>query len=520
MSSGPLEQFLPPNCFCVSGLITLEQFTLALKCMDVMFNDEELPIMWIRTENGTQPAMPAVLLFRKLGLKFPANNKAVNMCNDKVYKNVEEVICTIKEKLNEACLSLVQEFSKMNTSRSGLINRSEFRLIFQKCNISMSAVDLEHLLARFNMRRKDGLVDFIMFVNKLKSRSRLSFMKKMVKQVEQRQGSNFCGPSNGTKEVISAVEAEWLLFQLCQGPFVQLLAQFRQADVLGNGCIHLDDFKEIIEKTILTPLTAEQVNSFAVLLGEQGSTVLPFMKFIDLIQDRPSTFELKEEVERLSSLIKVHYRIDKIRYHKSFEMDLSRYSHAQTPRKLPEIHLIVWDLLQHKFWQFCRSFISECRNNECSADKEKLDAVLMRMNCVLLPEELKTLWHSLPITYPVESISLRKLLSYFVNMKRPKDFGGKRQSPVETVQTRITGDITKYWKEVKAILKSRDPQGTGQVSFSEICSTFLTLQINVGPTEFDILCQAFDFNQDGNFHYMPFLQFYMRKQKYITMSYD
>ncbi|XP_069829252.1 uncharacterized protein [Dendropsophus ebraccatus] len=457
--SESLEKFLPPCCLCASGMITLEQFTTALKCMGVMFNEEELLNMWTRTENVTRSAIPAVFLYRKLGIKFPVNGKAGTISNDKIVKSFEEVIYSIKEKLNEACLSLVQEFSKMNTSRPGLINRSEVRLVLQKFNIPMTAVDLEHLLARFNrksrfnMRRKDGLVDFLCFVNKLKSRSRISFMKKMVEQAEQRQSSNVCGNSSSTREWVSAEEAEWLLFQLCQGPFIQLLAQFR-----------------------------------------------------------PSTFELKEEVEHLSSRIKVHHRIDKIRYHKNFEMDLSRYTHAQTPRNLPEIHLIVWDLLQHKFWQFCRTFINECRNDECSADKEKLDAVLFRMNHVLLPEELEILWHSLPITYPVESISLRKLLSYFVNMKRPKDLGNRRERPVETIQTRIAKDIIKYWKEIKSILRSRDPRGTGQVSFAEICSIFLTLQINVGPIEFDILCQACDLNLDGNFHYIPFLQFYTKKK--------
>ncbi|KAM3924797.1 uncharacterized protein RB166_008152 [Leptodactylus fuscus] len=525
--SGAIEKFLPPCCLCASGLITMEQFTATLKCMRVSFNDEELQNMWARTENVTRTAMPAVLLFRKLGLKFPGNDKDGSICNDKMNKSIVEVICTIKGKLNEACLSLVQEFNKMNSSRSGLISRSEFRLVLQKFNIPMTAVDLEHLLARFNMRRKDGLVDFLVFVKKLKSRSKLSFMKKMVEQAEQRQDSDIRGSSNGTREDLSAKEAEWLLFQLCQGPFIQLLARFRQADTLGNGRIYQDDFKEIIEKTIEMPLTTEQVKSFAVLLGDEGSTFLPFLKFIALIQDRPSTSELKEEVERLSTQIKVHYRMDKIRYRKNFEMDLSRYTHAQTRRKLPEIHLIVWDLLQHKFWQFCRSFIHECRNDDCSADKEKLDAVLIRMNCVLLPEELEALWYSLPITYPVESISLRKFLSYFVNMKRPKDCGVKRESPVETVQTRISRDIIKYWKEMKSVLRSRDPSGTGQVSFSEICSILLTLPINVGPIEFDILCQAFDLKQDGSFHYIPFLQFYTRKKckqhKYIThptMSYD
>ncbi|XP_066445385.1 uncharacterized protein [Eleutherodactylus coqui] len=230
-------------------------------------------------------------------------------------------------------------------------------MVCYACCSSFQKVEMK--VSRFNLRRKDGLVDFPAFVNKLKSRSKLSFMKRMVDQAEQRQGSNISGTSEG----FLAEEAEWLLFQLCQGPFIHLLAQFRkchmvtskwcflgnaenyakcEADALGNGCIHHNDFKEIVEKTIQTPVTPEQVRSFAVLLGEEGSTFLPFIKFIALIQDRPSTFELKEEVDRLSSLTKVYHRMDSILTNPFQNFFYNGSYHAQTPRKLSEKNAMLY----------------------------------------------------------------------------------------------------------------------------------------------------------------------------------
>lgn len=284
-----------------------------------------------------------------------------------------------------------------------------------------------------------------------------------------------------------------------------------KADIHRNGNVSQEEFKEIIENTIQVQLTPAHIKSFVALLGNQKSNSISFMNFIAFLQERPTTSELKEEIAVLSSLLTVHHRIDKIRYQKAFKMDLSRYTNAQSPRKLQELHLMVWDLLQHKFWQFCKVFISICKNDECSADKEKLDAIFLRMNCVLLPEELEALWYSLPITYPVQSVSLRKFFSYFANMKKPKDCGPRRASPVQTIQNQLAADIIKYWEEIKSVLRSRDPLGTGQVSFTEICAIFLTLKLNIGPMEFDTLCQAFDFNQDGNFHYIQFLKFYIKK---------
>lgn len=93
----------------------------------------------------------------------------------------------------------------------------------------------------------------------------------------------------------------------------------------------------------------------------------------------------------------------------------------------------------------------------------------------------------------------------------PYFFGPRRASPVQTIQNQLAADIIKYWEEIKSVLRSRDPLGTGQVSFTEICAIFLTLKLNIGPMEFDTLCQAFDFNQDGNFHYIQFLKFYIKK---------
>ncbi|XP_075456794.1 uncharacterized protein LOC142495340 isoform X2 [Ascaphus truei] len=510
--SESFKKYLPSCCLHSSGSVSFLQFKDALSSIGLVFTDDELAYIWMRIEKTTSAAVPTILLFSKLGLPFP-DNTGEHVLNGKTSGRIEEIIRAIKEKLNEACLSMLQEFNQLNSSGTGLVSRSAFRLVLKNFNIPMRAVDMEHLLARFNLRRKDGMVDFSTFVGKIKSRSSLSFMQKMLENAEQRTQYDDSGAFKSPSEGLTALEAEWKLFQLCQGLFIRLLTHFRKSDGLGNGFINWEDFKEIIKKTMQIQLTEEQVNSLAVILRDRDANSVCYLNFLSLIQDRPTTCELKEEIERLSYLVKVHHRLDKIRYRKNFELELSRYTHAQTPRNLHELNSIIWNLLQNKFWHFCKVFISICRNEDCTADKEKLDAILLRMNVILLPEELEHLWYSLPISYPVEAISLQKLLSYFVNMRKPKGCGPKKENPVETIQTKLTTDIVKYWKETKSIMKDRDPNGTGQVSFTEMCAIFLALKLKVGPVEFDTLCQAFDLNENGNFHYIPFLTFYIKKNK-------
>ncbi|XP_077327529.1 EF-hand calcium-binding domain-containing protein 6-like [Lithobates pipiens] len=337
-----LKKFLPPSCLQPPGVITFQQFTEALRRMGIEFSEDELANLWTRTGNNTSVALPTVLLLKKLGSTFQEIPKDQCIWDAHMRRCTGEIIIAIKQKimflvydsfLNEACFLMLKEFSKMNSSQTNLTSRSEFRLVLQNFNIPMTAVDLEHLLARFNLRRKDGLVDYIAFVNKLKSRSRLSFMKKMLEETEERQKMDTGEPSG---EGLSAMEAERQLFHLCQGPFIQLLVRFNKADILRNGNVSQEEFKEIIENTIQVQLTPAHIKSFVALLGNQKSNGISFINFIAFLQDRPTTSELKEEIAVLSSILTVHHRIDKIRYQKAFEMDLSRYTNAQSPRKLQE----------------------------------------------------------------------------------------------------------------------------------------------------------------------------------------
>ncbi|KAE8615064.1 hypothetical protein XENTR_v10008397 [Xenopus tropicalis] len=504
------HKYLPPSCLHSSGLVTFQEFKSALKAVSLLYSDNEIEDMWTRFWNTTSAVVPTAVLFRKLGLTFPVISNNTTLHETRI--SIEKIISRVKEKLNEPCMSMLQQFSRLDSSQTGLVSRCDFRRFLSNVNIPMKPVDTEHLLARFNLRRKDGMVDFLAFAEKLKSRSSLSFMKQMFKDKKQRINDDTDGHEESHREFLTAVQAEWRLFLLCQGPFVRLLMQFRENDGTGDGFVSFEVFKAIMEKMQIE-LTEEHMRNLVLILSQHNSNSLSYTKFLSLIQDRPTPLELIEEVEKLSSLIKIRHRIDKIRYHKSIEMDLSKYSHAQSRRDLQELNSVIWGLLQNKFWQFCKLFISTCRNDDCTADKEKLDSILMRMHLILLPEELQELWSSLPVTFPVEAISLQKLLKHFIRLRKPEDYGSKKINQVEMIQLKLANDIVKYWREIKCVMKKRDPRGTGQVSFKEICAVFLALKVSINPVEFDTLCQAFDLHLDGNFHYIPFLRFYIDRNK-------
>ncbi|XP_043943050.1 uncharacterized protein LOC122814820 [Protopterus annectens] len=258
-------------------------------------------------------------------------------------------------------------------------------------------------------------------------------------------------------------------------------------------------------------MTDEQLVAIKDILGEQDGSYVSYIKLVCLLQDRPITSELKGEVEKLSPLINIHFRPDRQRYIESCRVDVSKYGYAKRQQSLQELRFRINELLQNKFHLFCKVFIDVCRNDECTADKEKLDTILQRLNIVLLPPELEKLWYSLPISYPVEAISLSKFLHHFSKLKPPKDIGKAEDNPVVQILTKLRGQVVHHWKDVKSVLKARDPQGTGQVPVRDIYALLVTLNFQILPSEINMLCKAFDLHMDGQFHYLSFLKFYTRK---------
>ncbi|MGH0117213.1 UNVERIFIED_CONTAM: hypothetical protein FKN15_046134 [Acipenser sinensis] len=115
----------------------------------------------------------------------------------------------------------------------------------------------------------------------------------------------------------------------------------RKVDISDEGSVSLEKFKEILEKTFQIQLTEEQLQGAVSIIGDKETNLLSYTKFFALFHNRPTTCELKEEVERCSPFIHVNFRPDKLRYRESFKGDWSRYSHAQKIRPLQEVPLRV-----------------------------------------------------------------------------------------------------------------------------------------------------------------------------------
>ncbi|XP_048405204.1 uncharacterized protein LOC125460992 isoform X2 [Stegostoma tigrinum] len=531
-----MKSHFEPSCLQPGGIITAEQLKQALRSMGLLISNEEFNHLWLRVSKERKLEIPTEQLLHDIGVnsqqtihhettnhsticRTDPNEDSARSPTAKNKHNAstgvadpsEDIIKIFKDKLEEACVSILHEFAKYDKETNGLISKTAFRHALVDLKISMFVMDLEHLLARLNLRRKDGYVDYAAFVGKLQSRSNLSLFQKMMPRLSPSDE----GDLRAARGSLTASEATVSLLNQCHRLYLQLLAAFRKAEVCTQETVNIQAFKEIIEKNFQIQLSANQLNSIAVKIGDTENKLVSYSKFLSLFQNRPSTGELKQEVSQCSLLLNdKNFRIDRIRYLDRFGSDWARYSNAQKPRSLPELRALIWSLLERKFRSFCQTFISVCINDECGADKEKLDNILLRMKIILLPMELEKLWYSLPISYPAEAISLRKFLRYFSRMKKMKDTEKDLQkNPVAHIQKKLRRDIVKHWNDLKSVLKAQDPHGTGKVPFRDIQALSMSLKWNLLPAEVDKLLAAYDLDKNAEFHYIPFMKSYTKKEK-------
>ncbi|GCC22429.1 hypothetical protein chiPu_0000816 [Chiloscyllium punctatum] len=534
-----VESHFEPSCLRPGGVIAAEQLKQALNSMGFVINNEEFNHLWLRISKERKLEVPTEQLLRELGInsqqaichettnpgticradpnEYSARSPtAKNKHNPSigVADPSEDFIKILKDKMEEACASVLHEFAKYDKEANGLISKTAFRHALVDLKISMFVMDLEHLLARLNLRRKDGYVDYVAFVGKLQSRSNLSLFQKMMPRLSPSDG----GGLRAAKGSLTASEAMVCLLNQCHRLYLHLLAAFRKVKGCTQEAVNIQAFKEIIEKNFQIQVSANQLDNIVVKIGDPGNKLVSYSKFLGLFQNRPSTGELKQEVSQYSLLLNdKNFRIDRIRYLDRFGSDWARYSNAQKPRSLQELRALVWGLLERNFRYFCQTFISVCINDDCGADKEKLDDILLRMKVILLPMELEKLWYSLPISYPAEAISLRKFLRHFSRMKKVKDSEKDGQkNPVAHIQKKLRRDVVKHWNDLKSVLKARDPHGTGRVPFRDIQALCMTLKWSLLPAELDKLLAAYDLDKNAEFHYIPFMKSYTKMEKAVV----
>nr|XP_026693646.1 EF-hand calcium-binding domain-containing protein 6-like [Ciona intestinalis] len=413
--------------------------------------------------------------------------------------------------------------------KKGFISKPDFKELLKFLRISLKAIDLEHFLARNGLRRNDGLINSRLLIRRLQSRSSRGLLNKVMRNQEHLFHATT--PPQTPLDGASALHLETKLVEIFQREFLALLSAFRQFDPNGTGFLTLEEFRVALEHRFTTRFTDQAWNnfvnsSFVRLVSPPSNATqgqLGYVAYNDFLAKydvmlRPSTADeddpWKEQEVDVAAL-----REHKDRYTKSMDVDPKNHMHRHEPRPLEQLEATLVDVFVYKFHNFKKEYDIIVREDFCRVDKEKFDYILFRCGFVLTPSELSRLWLSMPITRPMESLSIPTILQHVMRLYYSTLLPGKfsktsrDSSIVSHVLEKIREPVVSHWSVLKKKLRFLDPMGTSRIPKEDILTILNGLRPNILDMELLYLVEMLESRVPGKTNYFRLMEYYAKNPK-------
>ncbi|XP_072046561.1 EF-hand calcium-binding domain-containing protein 6-like [Amphiura filiformis] len=210
-------------------------------------------------------------------------------------------------------------------------------------------------------------------------------------------------------------------------------------------------------------------------------------------------------------------------------------------RPVKELEDMIADYMTKKGYKAQEAYEKIDRKSTGRMSKTQMHYWLQELGILLHPTELQMLWTSLDISKD-GLVHYAELFDYFLHRSKKGKHVKKKSEPTRHLQfnkpdnerskvnaealrdhfsTPIYDDLTsqmiglirpkvlKYWSEIKNTLKDLDPLGVGTVPIPMFQNLCHQTGFNLSGGQLDRLCSHFDFNQNGQFHYLQFMQLFV-----------
>nr|CAB3262796.1 uncharacterized protein LOC100183380 [Phallusia mammillata] len=504
---------------------------------------ESVAVTKVLTPSSTPRPRPATSLSNGVTAQQVNEQRSVTSCGYESAgrpKTSLEVVATarlfdgdvaeyISKKLEEGQVHIQRALEAKDTNACGLISKPDLRDVFYILGIPLKPTNLEHFLARNGLRRSDGVVNYRLLLRRLQSRSNRSLLNKVMRN--QDHVFHETNPPPTPAEGASAPVLEVKLLDIFQREFLAFLAACRQFDQNGTGFLTLDEFRSAIEARYTIKITDsawEQFTSSSYVRlvnppsnatqGQKG--YVPYNDFLAKfdVMLRPSTADADDPwVEEIADMS--HLREHKDRYVKSMDVDASTHTHRHEPRPLPQLEATLVDVLLYKFQNFKKEYDLIVREDFCRVDKEKFDYILFRCGFVLTPSELSALWLSMPITRPMESLSIPTIFQHVMRLYYGSIYPGKfnKQSRDSAIVTRVLEKIrvpiVSHWNLLKKKLRYLDPMGTSRIPKEDMLQIMHGLRPDVSELELHYLIEMLESRIPGKTNYFRLMEYYTKHAK-------
>ncbi|XP_033628760.1 EF-hand calcium-binding domain-containing protein 6-like [Asterias rubens] len=603
-----LQKHLAPSCFDTGAVILPPQLEECLASIGVRLDDYEMQKFWERydLENTgainsswfllqigldnrgrylgrartapprvrNQPKTPWVPQIREEGqepfdetenVEIPSAEPS--LATDLPRAPSVDVISFLLRKMEQNYHSFLMGFEHFDCSNDATISRAQFRNVLLEYDLPMVPTEMEQLLERVGLRRKDGRVNYKDFLNRFMSRMDSGIAHRVIMDNSHRFNTRAQTPAGN----LTAQDAEAKLVEMFHKDFLKLLATLKSQDQYNLKLITQKQFRDSIDRVFNICMTDLQLDQILMDMGVALDDLVPYPEFLAVFNRKRQPLVLRSPTPRPQSQLGTGYVTPRIPTPEEYivppnlagsmefggkkpeaEDGAAVLGHTRRKgmdtryRPVKEMEDAIEEILRRRGYEAQEAYHKIDRKATGRLSKTQLHQWLQQLGFLLHPTELQTLWSALNIAKD-GLVHYAELFDYFINRTRQRGAAqpartnapqqqrkeravlretqsqhpsSKRQSgedasrdmfgtPAEDIISRIRPQVLQNWDELKRCLRVMDPYGVAMVPIPQFQDLLHHVNINLSSDQLTRLCSRFDFSQNGQFHYLQFLQLFV-----------
>ncbi|XP_022079348.1 EF-hand calcium-binding domain-containing protein 6-like [Acanthaster planci] len=616
-----IRRHLAPSCFDPGAVILPPQLEECLASLGVRLDDYEMQKLWERYDLENTGAVNSSWFFIQIGLDSRGHHLAraktapprvrnqprtpwVPQIPEETQELVEEtenveppmerpptdvprppsvdIISFLLRKMEQNYHGFLMGFEHFDHSNDGTVSRAQFRDILLEYDLPMVPAEIEHLLERASLRRKDGRVNYRDFLHKFMSRMNNGIAHRIIMDGTHRFNTRAQTPAGP----LTAQDAEAKLVEMFHKDFLRLLATLKSQDQYNLKLITQKQFRDSVDRVFGIRMSDLQLDQILVEMGVNLDDLVPYPEFLAIFNrkrpplvlrsqtPRPQSQQLADRSSPTATVQRVPTPEDYVvppnlagpvefgdgpRQSGGGEGSGRAASVGTTKRKgmetryrpVKEMEDTIEELLRRRGYEAQEAYHKIDRKATGRLSKTQLHQWLQELGVLLHPTELQTLWSALDIARD-GLVHYAELFDYFISRSRRREAAAaataaakfnrpapQRRSPIlreaqsqpqvrkrpsnedrdqgreffgtpaEDIVARIRPQVLQSWDELKMCLREMDPYGVAMVPIPQFQALLKHVHINLSPGQFERLSSRFDFSQNGQFHYLQFLQLFV-----------
>ncbi|PIK62878.1 putative EF-hand calcium-binding domain-containing protein 6 [Apostichopus japonicus] len=319
-----LSDHLNASCFEPDAHVLAPQLDKCMESLGVPLNDEEMDILWSRYDLQNTGAVEASWFFEHIGLdrfgnylprartatasstrswsvppgdqeQFEESKIADRQTptlasrqgrgpthNEPPRPPSTDIISSLMRKMEQGYYSLLMSCEHFDLNSNGMMTKSQLMGVLKEFGVPLFPFDMEQLLERCNLRRKDQYVSYKDFLYKYMIRSPQGIAHRVIMDPSHCFSNRLRTPAGN----LSAEDAEAKLVEMLHKDFLKLLGTFQSLDPHSLHLITQFQFRESINNAFNMRVTDKQFQELLYDVGTTEDGLVPYPGFLAIFNKK------------------------------------------------------------------------------------------------------------------------------------------------------------------------------------------------------------------------------------------